>query len=146
MSFPYVQLRQRFTGQAAVRRVHKSHVGLREGDPARHRAHVPGARFLQREGRPGPGKPLQRHEGLLAARQRGRILPGIRLHRGPTAHAGTKLICIPFHLKMHLPEKRPLSSFSCEIYPFNFDFIQMNFYFGATDRCRKRKRSPWWSS
>lgn len=80
--------RARLTGQEAVRRVHKMHFGVRADNPAGHSPHLPGARLLQGEGRPGPGEPLQRHEGLQPLRPRGRLLPGLRIHRRPPAHAG----------------------------------------------------------
>ena len=61
---------------------------VREGDPARHRPHLPRARLLQEEGRRGPGVAVQRDEGLQHPRQGGGLLPGQRLHRGAPLDGG----------------------------------------------------------
>lgn len=84
--------RPRLAGEEAVRRVHKMHLGLRAHNPARHSPHLSGARLLQGEGRPRPGEPLQRHEGVQPLRPRGRLLPGLRLHCRPLTHAGLFLL------------------------------------------------------
>lgn len=62
-------------------------VSVRGGDPARHRAHVPGARLLPRGGRAGAGLAAAHGARLRRLRPRGRLLPGAQLPRRHAAAA-----------------------------------------------------------
>ncbi|VCW74972.1 unnamed protein product [Gulo gulo] len=89
--------RHRHAGQEPVLGAAQDVLAVREADPQGHCPHLPRARVLQGPGQPGPGGPLQRHEGVLPGGQGGGLLPGQRLHRGPAPHAdarGRSLLCV----------------------------------------------------
>ena len=82
--------RPRFTGEEAICRVHKMHIGVREDNPSRHSEDISGARFFQRKRRFGTGEPFQRYESLQFVRSRSWLLPRFRIYRWSSSYAGIK--------------------------------------------------------